>query len=188
MDLKNVLSVSEEPRCKQAHDKVVEVQLQAAEIERKIAEHLSQRQRAGATLDDQARDYLRNNGNVATVPGLCPEDKTIEELYRVRRINARALKIAKGDYQSAVDNYSREIAPQIQRPYQARAQAIADALVIVMQAVRSEREFRGVLEDKGISITLPSAAFSYLGLDLDNPNAGFAARWISDSRAAGLIR
>lgn len=187
MDLANVVSISDEPRCKKAHEKLVAVQLEGHAIERRISEHLDALGRPkGASLDEQARDYLRT-GNVAAAVER-QQDGELEQLYAQRRVNAHAAKIARDDYVAACEAHSRETCAQLSRSYGTHAQRIADALAIVMDSVCAERDFRAALEAKGIRVSFPPAAFPYLGYNLDEPDKGFAARWIKDARQAGLIR
>ena len=85
--------------------------------------------------------------------------------------------------------YSREMCASLMGSYRERcAQPIADALKLLVLSARAERDFRSELEAKGIMVSLPPAAFSFLGFDIDKPDSGMAARWISDARKAGLIR
>jgi hypothetical protein len=184
MKLADVVPVSEEPRCKSKRDKVVQVQQEKAAIEKQISTHLMKTPRK-VSLDDEARALLegRNLEEVIVAP-----DKTLEELYKRRRVVERALQIATAEFEDARDAYSREVCSKLEPAYRACAQAIADPVVLAVQASAAEREFRGELEDKGIRIYFQPAAFPYLGFDLKNPDQGFAARWLKDARQAGLIR
>jgi len=182
MDLANVVPVSEESRCKKARDKMVELQLEGTAIDRKIAEQ-SVSSPGTQTLDAQARAYMET-GKLS----LEPRPADLEGLYARRRVNTRAVKMARDDFESACEAYSREACAQLERPYRQHAQRIADALAILMDSACAERDFRGALEAKGIRVSFAPAAFPYLGFSLDDPDKGFAARWVKDARQAGLIR
>lgn len=184
MELVDIKSVDEEPRCKVKRDKVNELQLEKAAIEKQIAAHLSITPRR-ISLDDEARALLENRRIEVAV--VAPDQK-LEDLYKRRRVVDRALQIATGEFSDARDAYSREVCKKLEPAYRARAQAIADSVVLTVQASAAEREFRAALEEKGIRVYLPPAAFPYLGFDLKNADHGFAGRWLKDARQAGLIR
>jgi hypothetical protein len=184
IEVADVIPVSEEPRCKSAQAKVVEVQQEKTAIEKQISAYLSRSSRQ-VSLDDEARALLENR----TIEyALVAPDKTLEELYKRHRVIERALQIARAELEDARNAYSREVCKKLGPAYRARAQSIADFVVLAVQAAAAERKFRGALEDKGIRIYLAPAAFPYLGLSLENPDDGFAARWLKEARQAGLIR
>jgi len=184
MELANVLRVEDEPRCKAKHEEVVRVQLEKEEVEKKISARLRNIP-ARLSLDDKARAYLEKR-NVEDA--IVPPDKTLEELYERRRVLDHALQITIREFEDVRNAYSRDVCKGLEPANRAHAQAIANALVLLVTAAAAERKFRGAVEDKGIRINLAPAAFPYLGFDLENPNEGFAARWLKDARKAGLIR
>ncbi len=187
MKPEEILHVDQEPGCKAVAEKLVQVKLDGTEIERESNERLAALGRpVGASLDSSARDYLRT-GNLEAAMAPRP-DAELGELYARRRVNQRAERMLRDELTAARGNYSRKICVQLLPAYRDHAQAIADALMLLLSAVRAERAFRVELEDKGLSVSLPPAAFPYLGYDVDRPDHGFAARWIVDARKAGLIR
>jgi hypothetical protein len=184
MELADVKAVSEEPRCKLKRDKLVEVQQQRAAIEKQISLHLSKVPRR-LSLQDEARAFLENR---TIDDAIVAPDETLEEFHKRRRVLDCAEQIATREFEEVRDAYSREVCSKLERSYRAHAQAIADPLVLLVQAAVAEYEFRAALEEKGIRVYLPPASFPYLGSDLKDPDRGFAARWLKDARKAGLIR
>lgn len=183
-ELADIEHVDVEPRCRSKREKVAQVQLEKAAIEKQIVGHLAKTPRR-VSLDEEARALLENR---EIEEAIVAPDKTLEELYKRRRVIDRALQMATGEFEDAREAYSREACKKIEPAYRACAQAIANPLVLAVQAAAAERQFRGALEDKGIRIYLAPAAFPYLGFDLENPDHGFAARWLKEARQAGLIR
>ncbi len=180
MDLTKIESVDE--HCKSELAKIVEVQLERKAIQLKIQQHLASVTKQ-VSLDEEARAHLSG------APILeARRDETLDQLHKQLRVLTRAEQIARDDFQAASSSYSREVCAQLERKYRDLAQGIANPLELLLRAARAEREFRMELQAKGIACNLPVAAFPYLGFDLDNPDQGFAARWIHDVRKAGLIR
>jgi hypothetical protein len=184
--LANVKPANEHPPIKNKLEKIVEVQLEKEAIEKEIRGHLARMSTPRSkSLDDKARTFLES-GNFAETA--IPLDTKLEELYERRRTINRALELARNDLDLERDKYSREVSLRVEHHYRERVQAIAYAAELTVQAAAAERDFRSELEEKGIGIYLPPAAFPYLGFALDHPDKGFAARWLSEVRKAGLVR
>ena len=92
------------------------------------------------------------------------QDRTIEELYARRRINARAVKIARDEYEAARADYSRKACAALGTLNRELAQRLADSLTLTVEAAAAIREFRSSLEGKGIVITLPSIGSPFPGI------------------------
>ena len=182
----NVKPASEHPPIKGIREKIVKVQLEKQAVEKEIAGRLARISTPRrVSLDDEARAFLEN-GAISDVQ-VAPDQK-LEELYKRRRTINRAIEILQRDLGLELDRYSREECLRVEPKYRERAQAIADAVELLVEAAVAERDFRDELVEKGISVYLPPAAFPFLGFSLDQPDKGFAARWLADVRKAGLVR
>jgi hypothetical protein len=186
MDLKKVSSVLDDPGCKVKYDKLIQMRLEETQIGKEIVAYLGRSsQDRSISLDEQARLHLQTGEfSSATVE----KDRTLEELYERRRINARAVKIARDDYEAVRVAYSRQACAAVSGLNRELAQRMADALTFTVEAAAAIRDFVAALQEKGIVVTLPSIGFPFLGFTTQHPTEGMAARWISDQRKAGLIR
>lgn len=148
-----------------ARQDLVSCQMRRTEVESRINSlHLANGSRVSWTEDGERVIEKVRAGEALEVGNNRTQE--LSSLYKQRQSLTRAIHIAQKKYNAAVTQAKSELAQDIRPMYSERVQAIADAALVLRQAVLAEQDFRDEVEQGGADVfggLLRSAAGVWYG-------------------------